>query len=40
MPNYLLKRRERGSQKIIARWRCGNEEKRNDSGRQRRKNAE
>jgi len=29
MPDYLLKRGERGSQKIIARWRCGNEEERN-----------
>jgi len=26
MSDYLLKRGERGSQKIIARWRCGNEE--------------
>jgi len=25
MPNYLLKRGERGNQKMIARWRCGNE---------------
>jgi len=29
MPDYLLKTGERGSQKIIARWRCGNEEERN-----------
>jgi len=29
MPDSLLKRRERGSQKIIARWKCGNEEERN-----------
>jgi len=29
MSDYLLKRGERGSQKIIARWRCGNEEERN-----------
>jgi len=29
MPDYLLKRGERGSQKIIARWRCGNEKERN-----------
>jgi len=27
MPDYLLKRGERGSQKIIARWRRGNEER-------------
>jgi len=30
MPDYLLKRRE-GEQKIIARWRCDNEEERNGS---------
>jgi len=29
MPDYLLKREEAGSQKMIARWRCGNEEERN-----------
>jgi len=29
MPDYLLKRGERRSQNIIARWRCGNEEERN-----------
>jgi len=29
MPDYLLKKGEKGSQKIIARWRCGNEEERN-----------
>jgi len=29
MPDYLLKRGERGSQKLIARWRCGNEEEKN-----------
>jgi len=29
MSNYLLKRGERGSQKLIARWRCGKEEERN-----------
>jgi len=29
MPDYLQKRGERGSQKVIARWRCGNEEERN-----------
>jgi len=28
MPDYLLKRGKRGSQKIIARWRRGNEEER------------
>jgi len=28
IPDYLLKRGERGNQKIIARWRC-NEEERN-----------
>jgi len=40
MPDYLLKRGERVSQKIIARWRYGNEKKETDSGRQRRrKNA-
>jgi len=26
IPDYLLRRGERGSQKIIARWRCGKEE--------------
>jgi len=30
MPDYLLKRGNRGSQKMIARWRCGNEEERNE----------
>jgi len=29
MPDYLLKRGEGGSQKLIARWRCSNEEERN-----------
>jgi len=29
MPDYLLKRGERGNQKVIARWRCGNEEEEN-----------
>jgi len=29
IPDYLLRRGERGSQKIIARWRYGNEEERN-----------
>jgi len=29
MPDCLLRRRERESQKIIARWRYGNEEERN-----------
>jgi len=29
MPDYLLKRGEEGSQKIIVRCRCGNEEERN-----------
>jgi len=29
IPNYLLRRGERGSQKIIARWRCGNEKEKN-----------
>jgi len=34
MPDYLLKIGDGGSQKMIARWRCGNEEEM-DSGRQR-----
>jgi len=29
IPDYLLRRRQRESQKIIARWRCGKEEERN-----------
>jgi len=29
MSDYLLKREERGNQKIIARWRRGNEKERN-----------
>jgi len=29
MPEYLIKMGYRGSQKMIARWRCGNEEERN-----------
>jgi len=29
MPDYLLKIGDRESQKMIARWRCGNEEERN-----------
>jgi len=29
IPDYLLRRGMRGSQKIIARWRCGNEKERN-----------
>jgi len=30
MSEYLLKRGERGSQKLITRWRCGKEEERNE----------
>jgi len=29
MPDYLLKIGDGGSQKMIRRWRCGNEEERN-----------
>jgi len=40
MPDYLLRIGDGGSQKMITRWRCSNEEETNDSGRQRRrKNA-
>jgi len=28
-PMYLWRNRRKGSQKIIARWRCGNEEEKN-----------
>ncbi|EZA53789.1 hypothetical protein X777_06685 [Ooceraea biroi] len=28
-PRYLRKKGEKGSQKVIARWRCGNEEEKN-----------
>jgi len=37
MPDYLLKRGERRNQKIIARWRRGNEKKRNGFWKRRRK---
>jgi len=29
MPEYLIKMGDRGNQKMIARWRCSNEEERN-----------
>jgi len=29
MPEYLIKMGDIGSQKMITRWRCGNEEERN-----------
>jgi len=37
MPDYLLKRRDGGSQKMIAIWRCRNEKKERDSGGQRKR---
>jgi len=41
MPDYLLRRRERGSRKMIARWRCGKTRKKETDSRKqkRRKNA-
>jgi len=39
MPDYLLKIGDRGTQKMIARWRCGNEEERNRFWKRRRKDA-
>ncbi|CAL1672483.1 unnamed protein product [Lasius platythorax] len=29
LPEYLRKKERKGSQKLIARWRCGNEEEKN-----------